>query len=319
LSRLNTSQIVIFFSTFLLGSIAANVMLYVNYADQEKIIYQQNRTIINLERAAQSDQVLNQTHENRLASISGQHQELVSIVKSINDEFRYLNRELQKTESTAILTQDVLTDSLSEFTELKTNFEMQDYQFTVQEQNLLDQQKSLESALMGLKNQSRLLKSSTIQRITNDAYILQDEFSKLSVLLHGTYSDVSFIQTSLGSGVIDIPLSLLFDSDVSKLDESAEGILQPIVRSFLKLPNADITVTGHSDGNPVQDDLSHYIPSNWELSSIQAGSVVRKLIEFGINEQQLTVASRAHNAPIRVEGTEEAGQINRRIEIKISL
>ena len=89
--------------------------------------------------------------------------------------------------------------------------------------------------------------------------------------------------------------------------------LRQISDVLKKYPNM-IQVEGHTDNNKINSGL---YPSNWELSSARASSVVRALIANGVQESQLTAIGYAANQPIESNKTEEGRYRNRRVTIKI--
>ena len=107
--------------------------------------------------------------------------------------------------------------------------------------------------------------------------------------------------------------SLLFKSGQAQIDFGFEKDLNQISEILKKYPN-QIQVEGHTDNNRIQTGL---YPSNWELSSARASSVVRFLIAGGVPEQQLTAIGYAANQPIESNQSEEGRYRNRRVTIKI--
>jgi len=76
-----------------------------------------------------------------------------------------------------------------------------------------------------------------------------------------------------------------------------------------------LRVDGHTDVRPIANAL---FPSNWELSSSRAISVVQYLISKGISPQRLVAAGFGEFQPLDPEKTEEAFRRNRRIELKLT-
>jgi chemotaxis protein MotB len=79
------------------------------------------------------------------------------------------------------------------------------------------------------------------------------------------------------------------------------------------LPN-DIEVEGHTDNLPIT--TSRY-PSNWELSSARASSVVRLLIERGVASVRLVAVGYADTRNISPNTTPEGRAQNRRVTLLI--
>lgn len=76
-----------------------------------------------------------------------------------------------------------------------------------------------------------------------------------------------------------------------------------------------IRVDGHTDVRPI---ASPEFPSNWELSSARAISVVQQLIAQGVPPSRLVAAGFGEFQPIDKGETEEAFRRNRRIELKLT-
>ena len=76
-----------------------------------------------------------------------------------------------------------------------------------------------------------------------------------------------------------------------------------------------LRIDGHTDVRPIS---SPQFPSNWELSSARAISVVQYLISRGISPQRLVAAGFGEFQPLDSGTTEEAYRRNRRIELKLT-
>lgn len=100
---------------------------------------------------------------------------------------------------------------------------------------------------------------------------------------------------------------------VELLPES-EKILSPIANELKKIPN-QLRVEGHTCDLRL---VSKAYPSNWELSSARAGSVVRYLIEKkGISANRLSVSGYANYRPLVPNTSEENRAQNRRVDIVV--
>ena len=105
---------------------------------------------------------------------------------------------------------------------------------------------------------------------------------------------------------------LLFPSGQASLDNRAHGLLGEIA----ELLNVDSThpldVEGNTDDVPIQ---SAQFPSNWELSTARASTVVRFLIAHGVTPRRLTATGNADQHPIASDATAAGRARNRRVEI----
>ncbi len=76
-----------------------------------------------------------------------------------------------------------------------------------------------------------------------------------------------------------------------------------------------LEVEGHTDKRPIN---TPQFPSNWELSTARALSVVRDLVDLGIPANRLVAAGFGEYQPVDQGDTEEAFRRNRRIELKLT-
>ena len=109
-------------------------------------------------------------------------------------------------------------------------------------------------------------------------------------------------------------------SDIMNVEGSAQidKLATAIVQLQKEIPseiNWVIRVDGHTDVRPI---ASPEFPSNWELSSARAISVVRQLIHQGVPPNRLVAAGFGEFQPIDTGETEEAFRRNRRIELKLT-
>ena len=74
-------------------------------------------------------------------------------------------------------------------------------------------------------------------------------------------------------------------------------------------------VEGHTDIRPIQ---TAQFPSNWELSTARANSVLKLLLEIGFNPNRLAAAGYGEFYPISDGETDIDFQQNRRIELKLT-
>ena len=115
---------------------------------------------------------------------------------------------------------------------------------------------------------------------------------------------------------------LLFNSGSAVLQKEGEKKLKEIGLTLKEIttniPNDIdwiIQVEGHTDKNPIN---TAQFPSNWELSSARANSVLKLLIDLGFAPQRLSAAGYGEFYPISIGETQRDFQQNRRIELKLT-
>jgi chemotaxis protein MotB len=110
---------------------------------------------------------------------------------------------------------------------------------------------------------------------------------------------------------LDISASVLFAEGEAELQAGSIKILDEVAQ-VLKPGEQLIEVEGHTDNVPIS--TSRY-PSNWELSSARASSVVRLFIDRGLAESRLTVVGLADTHPMASNDTPDGRALNRRVAI----
>jgi len=110
---------------------------------------------------------------------------------------------------------------------------------------------------------------------------------------------------------IDISERLLFEAGHAKIKTSGEKVLLEIAKDLAK-SRKYVQVEGHTDINPIH---TKQFPSNWELSTARATSVLRTLVQGGVLETRLSAVGYGASQPLNVIDTPEALEANRRVSI----
>jgi chemotaxis protein MotB len=108
---------------------------------------------------------------------------------------------------------------------------------------------------------------------------------------------------------LEMNSELLFLSGEAILSKKSQPVLKKIVEVINPLPNA-INVEGHTDNIPI--DTAQF-PSNWDLSSARATTVVQEFVKEGINPTRLSAIGYGEFHPIDDNKTEDGRFKNRRV------
>jgi len=143
-----------------------------------------------------------------------------------------------------------------------------------------------------------------------------DFFGKLKEAL-GSRSDFQIV----GDRFL-FPSDVLFDSGSADIKPDATPQLDKLAAALNELETQippDIAwvmrIDGHTDIKPI---ATPEFPSNWELSSARAISVVRYLMSQGVPANRLVAAGFGEFQPIDTSDSDEALRKNRRIELKLT-
>jgi chemotaxis protein MotB len=122
------------------------------------------------------------------------------------------------------------------------------------------------------------------------------------------------VEVLVNDGVVSFRISseMLFPSGQADLIGPGAEMLATLVPALNAMPNQRIVVEGHTDDVPIQN--ARY-PSNWELSSGRAGSVVRQLIALGVAPERIRATGFADTRPLQPNDSEANRAANRRVEL----
>ncbi|WP_445005363.1 OmpA/MotB family protein [Halomonas mongoliensis] len=105
--------------------------------------------------------------------------------------------------------------------------------------------------------------------------------------------------------------NLLFASGQADLISGADRLLSRLV-VLIEEFDGDVSVEGHTDSIPI---ATVRFPSNWELSTARAISVLRYLANAGVEEARLRAIGYADTRPLESNATAEGRAANRRVEL----
>ena len=158
----------------------------------------------------------------------------------------------------------------------------------------------------GLKRRTELLRKEKEQMTR----LAQDLLSTMAPLVKE--GKVRVTQNSRGVSV-EINASVLFDPGETKLMPASVEALRAVA-ALLKNDSHDVQVEGHTDNQPIANPR---YPSNWELSSVRASSVVRLFIDAGVAPTRLTAVGFSSNQPVADNDTPLGRARNRRVAVTI--
>ena len=146
----------------------------------------------------------------------------------------------------------------------------------------------------------------------------QEEFQKVKAELdkyvkqHGLASKVTTEITRRGLVIRLLTDKVLFDSGQATIKPGGKPLLKK-VSSLLQVDDVHpINVEGYTDNIPIHSPI---FPTNWELSTARAASVVRLLISDHVPAGRLGAVGYAQLHPIASNDTAGGRSKNRRVEI----
>lgn len=112
---------------------------------------------------------------------------------------------------------------------------------------------------------------------------------------------------------VEIKDSVLFASGQASINPKAVHVVRDLAKILAPFPNV-VRVEGFTDNVPIHNKV---YPSNWELSSARAASVVRLMIEHGIDPRRLLAVGYGKYHPIANNKTAAGRRKNRRVTLVV--
>lgn len=122
---------------------------------------------------------------------------------------------------------------------------------------------------------------------------------------------VKFIK---GKMVVSLGSDVLFPSGSAKLHQEGIDAVKQVTKQLVKIQNKDFQVEGHTDNVPIK---TREFPSNWELASARALTVVNAMREAGMPGARVSAASYADTHPAAANTSADGKAKNRRIDMVI--
>ena len=113
---------------------------------------------------------------------------------------------------------------------------------------------------------------------------------------------------------IELKSSLLFASGEATASAEARPIMQEMA-AVVRDSELPIRVEGFTDDRPIATGI---YPSNWELSSARAATIVKLLTEFGVGPTRLAAIGYGEFQPVAGNDSEEGRAANRRVVLMLS-
>ncbi|MDR3236627.1 MAG: OmpA family protein [Prevotellaceae bacterium] len=116
-----------------------------------------------------------------------------------------------------------------------------------------------------------------------------------------------------GKVYVSMDEKLLFKSGSYDIDPRGEAAVKELGKVLRANNDINVMIEGHTDDVPYHGKGG--LTDNWDLSVKRATTVVRTLLEAGVDGKRVIASGHSEYAPLSVEKTSVARQKNRRTEI----
>ena len=111
--------------------------------------------------------------------------------------------------------------------------------------------------------------------------------------------------------------TVLFPSGGSELSPRGKKVLARVAEALKGNDKLHLSVNGFTDNRPIRGELKKRFPTNWELSSERALTVLHYMVERGYPETRIEARAYGERYPRATNKTDAGRALNRRIELMI--
>jgi chemotaxis protein MotB len=271
-----------------------------------------NLTQAELDEAKRTVRADRETIEARLADIA----RLQRDIEALRELRAKLEAEVGERDTTIAKQRQLTSAAESRVTELTRQIQALREQLTAVS-NALDLQKAkVKEQQVEIADLGKRLNVALARRVQELNRYRSEFFGRLRAAL-GDRPDIRIV----GDRFV-FQSEVLFDSASAELGlegrEQIRRVAQTLNEVSKKIPSDldwVLRIDGHTDRRSIH---TAEFPSNWELSTARALSIVRLLIAEGVPPKRLIAAGFGENRPIDPGNTPAAWQKNRRIEIRFT-
>ena len=263
--------------------------------------------------------------------------QLIASLSSVRDRTRELEDELSTEEERTLLAQMEVADSNRQLDELTRRLGIVESERDLAEELSGSQVQQIADLRDRLASLNSALEAAEI-KATEDLVQITSLGERLNAALATRVQDLSRYRSDFLARLHDhlgnrqgvrvegdrfvIQSGVLFPSGSAEISEEGRENLRQIadfIRELVSEIPDDVDwilrVDGHTDSKPIQ---TIRFPSNWELSTARATSVVRFMISLGVPEHRLMAAGLGEFQPLADGEDADTMQRNRRIEFKLT-
>ncbi|SEA53495.1 chemotaxis protein MotB [Desulfuromusa kysingii] len=251
----------------------------------------------------------------------------VTTLTVANDELRHDKQELQNDLSNL---NGRLVEALQQNSKLQRDLlaayatqERQEGDLTLHQQQidamhaqLTDMQQTNDQLLATIEELNRALEKEKIAREARLAKVKNTYNQLVGALEEEIKRGELTISNLEGQLSVNLLNKILFDSGKTTIKKEGLKVLQSLGDVLSKFPDKALQVAGHTDNVQISERLKERFPSNWELSTARATSVVHFLQDkVGLPGERIIAAGYGEYQPVASNDDAEGRALNRRIQI----
>ena len=251
----------------------------------------------------------------RIGNLEEQKQELEAVTSELNAKLIALLKKNSELQQTLMNDRAAIDRQQQTFSSRKEQMQQQLEDLNQNNSQLLTSIAQLQQENKHLAEQIETERKIREEKLTK----LQSTYDQLVGALEQEIQRGELTITNLkGQLSVNLPNKILFDSGKTQVRVEGKKVLRSLGDIMTKFPDKALQVEGHTDNVQISSRLKETYPTNWELSTARANSVVHVLQdEVGMPGERLIAAGYSEYRPIADNTTEEGRAFNRRIQIQL--
>jgi chemotaxis protein MotB len=210
--------------------------------------------------------------------------------------------------------QSMLPSQLADFSHLLEQNQHLEKEISAMETRLQEVER-LKTELEQVRK-ARVTQEAQLAKVKREVQAVGEEIDRITKALENKFGQSLVLTQHQDRLVLTLLGQVLFESGEAELTPLGLRIMKQVGEVLATLPEKYIQVEGHTDNNPIYGRLQQQYPTNWELSTARATTVLRYLIEqTKMNPQDFGATGYADIRPVTTNDTEEGRAQNRRVEI----
>lgn len=238
--------------------------------------------------------------------------DLESDLSSTQKQLEAKNRAIRDLEETRKMREDQIAAMEMQLQEKQARLQGMDAQLQELDKALQQKDKELQQRDEALQKKDKELR---------DKEMVIDEMSSTRRSIEASLKEQIAskqvkLETLEGKLKITFVDKILFNSGSARINQAGQQTLLSLADTLKQAPEQTIVVEGHTDNVGLKPELQKVFPTNWELSTSRATSVVRFLQDKAqIEPTRLSAAGYSFYKPVAENDSDEGRAQNRRIEI----
>ncbi|MDX2493918.1 MAG: OmpA family protein [Desulfuromusa sp.] len=244
-----------------------------------------------------------------VAKLSATTADLRQDKKELQDDLSNLNNRLvDALQQNSKLQRDLLA--------AHANQERQEGNLTLHQQQLEDMQQTNDRLLATVEDLNQALEKEKIAREARLAKVKNTYNQLVGALEEEIKRGELTISNLEGQLSVNLLNKILFDSGKTVIKKEGQKVLKSLGDVLSKFPDKALQIAGHTDNVQISERLKERYPSNWELSTARATSVVHFLQDkVGLFGGRMIAAGYSEYQPVTSNEEAEGRALNRRIQI----